>query len=239
MSGQGFYGEVSAWRGGGGVEVRVRSSKFDFGNALVFDRGSRRIRLMKKALLPEDDIAFRFAGVLDEIGVRYAVVAGYVAILFGRARRSDDVDFIVEWIDESRFVELCRKALERGFTLMQGDIGSEDSVRGVYRRYLAEGFSIRFMYRDVVVPNIEFKMVRGSVERYALEHSLVVEVDNAFMIRIPPLEQQIAYKLYLRSEKDVGDAVFLYTLFKDALDGAELERWCRELGGDCSILGGV
>jgi len=28
--------------------------------------------------------------------MRYVVVAGYVAILFGRARRSDDVDFIVE-----------------------------------------------------------------------------------------------------------------------------------------------
>jgi len=100
----------------------VWSFKFDFGSALVFDRGSRRIRLMKTLLpdLPEDDIAFRFAGVLDEVGIRYAVVARYVAILFGRARRSDDVDFIVERIDEGRFVELCRKALERGFTLMRG-----------------------------------------------------------------------------------------------------------------------
>lgn len=59
-------------------------------------------------------------GVLDEAGVRYVVVAGYVAILFGRARRSEDVDFIVERIDEGRFVGLCRRALEHGFSLMQG-----------------------------------------------------------------------------------------------------------------------
>jgi len=112
-------------------------------------------------------------------------------------------------------------------------------VRGVYRSCLVKGFSIRFMYRDVIVPNIEFKMVRSGVDRYSLEHSLVVEVNNAFMIRVAPLEQQIAYKLYLGSEKDAGDAAFLYALFRDALDHIELGRWCRELGADCSILEGV
>jgi len=43
-----------------------------------------RIRLVKKTFLLEDDIAFRFVRVLDEVGVRYVVVAQYVAILFGR-----------------------------------------------------------------------------------------------------------------------------------------------------------
>jgi len=205
---------------------------------LRFDRASRRVRLVKRVFLPEDDMAFRFARVLDEAGVRYAVVAQYIAILFGRPGGTDDIDFIVEQIDEERFAELCRKALEHGFSLMQGDISSEESVRRVYRSYLAEGLSIRFMYRDVVVPNVELRMVRSSIDRYVLEHSIAVEVNGKYVVKISPLEPQIAYKLYLGSEKDIEDATFLYTLFREALNRAELEKWCRELNVDCSILRG-
>jgi len=206
---------------------------------LRFDRANRRIQLMKNALLPEDDIAFRFVRVLDEVSVRYVVVAQYVAILLGRPGRTDDIDIIVERIDEERFIKLCRKSLEHGFSLMQGDISSEESVRRVYRSYLAEGLGVRFMYRDIVVPNIELRLARSTIDRYVLENSIAVEVNGKYVIRISPLELQIAYKLRLGSEKDIGDAAFLYTLFREALDRTELEKWCRELNVDCSILRGV
>jgi len=241
LAAQDLSDEASVRRGGERIDIHVQRFRSGFGGAVTFDRANRRVHLVKRTLLPEDEIAFRFAEVLDGAGVRYVVVAGYVAILFGRARRSDDVDFIVERVDEDGFVELCRRALRHGFALMQGDIGSEDSVRMVYRDYLAEGLSVRFMYGDIIVPNIEFKMVRGIAERYALERSITVEVeaDGRRMIRVSPLELQIAHKLYLGSEKDVGDAVFLYTLFREALDSIELEKWCRELKVDCCILRGV
>jgi len=51
---------------------------------LSFDRANHRIRLVKKTLLPEDDMAFRFAKGLDEVGVGYAVITQYIAILFGK-----------------------------------------------------------------------------------------------------------------------------------------------------------
>jgi len=218
---------------------QLKETTSSFGSAVVFDRASRRIRLVKRALLPEDDMAFRFARVLDEASVRYVVVAQYIAILFGRPGGTDDIDFIVEQIDEERFAELCRKALEHGFSLMQGDISSEESVRRVYRDYLVEGLSIRFMYSDIVVPNVEVRFVQSSIDRYVLEHSITVEVNSKYVVKISPLELQIAYKLYLGSERDVGDAVFLYTLFREAVDHAELEKWCRELNVDCSVLRGV
>jgi len=234
LSAQDLSDEVNARRSGERIDIRTQR----FSNIIVFDRKGRRIRLVKM-LLPEDDIALRFAEVLDEVGVKYAVVAQYIAILFGRSIRTDDVDFVVERIDEERFVELFREAGKHGFTLMQGGIGSEESVRRVYRDYLAGGFSVRFMYRDVVVPNVEVRMVRSSIDRYVLENSIAVEVNGKYVVKISPLELQIAYKLYLGSERDVGDAVFLYTLFGDALNSAELEKWCRELNVDCSVLGGV
>jgi len=60
--------------------------------SLVYDREGRVILLVRRRLLPEDIVAFRFAKVLEESGVSYVVVAGYTAILFGRGRRSDDID---------------------------------------------------------------------------------------------------------------------------------------------------
>ena len=209
------------------------------GGAIEFDRARRLIRLARRALLPEDGIALSFAGVLERSGVNYVVVAGYVAILFGRGRRSDDVDFIVEDIDEDRFVGLCRAARAAGFRLMQGNVEDEGSVRIAYRRYLAEGYGVRFMYGDVALPNVEVKLARTEAHRYALANAVRVVMNDGPSIRISPLELQVAYKLYLGTEKDVGDAVFLYTLFRDFIDDEELKRWCRRLGVDCRILEGV
>ncbi len=170
------------------------------------------------------------------------MVAGYTAILFGRGRRSDYIGFILEDLGENGFVELCRRARRAGFVLMQGDIGNEESARRIYRDYLAEGYGARFMYKDIVLPNIEAKLARTDIHRYALAHSIKVVVNDESVVRISPLELQIAYKLYLgsggRSGKDLGDAVFLYTLFKDYIDHEELEKWCARLRVDCRILGG-
>lgn len=62
MSARNFHEEVR--EGAEKVGIRVPGFKLSIGNALVFDRESRRIRLVKRGLLPEDDIAFRFAGGL-------------------------------------------------------------------------------------------------------------------------------------------------------------------------------
>ncbi len=203
---------------------------------LVFDRDRRVIRLTRKRFLPEDIVAFRFARVLEESRVGYVVVAGYTAILFGRGRRSDDIDFILEELDEERFMELCRRAREASFTLMQGDIWSEDSVKRLYQNYLVEGYGVRFMYRDIILPNVEVKLARTDIHRHALAHDIKVVVNDKFVVRISPLELQIAYKLYLGSEKDFGDAVFLYTLFRDHIDRDELDKWCTRLRIDCRML---
>ena len=54
------------------------------GEGLVFDKGRWEILLSKPRLLPEDTVAFRFAGVLEDSNIDYVLVAGYTAILFGR-----------------------------------------------------------------------------------------------------------------------------------------------------------
>lgn len=173
------------------------------------------------------------------MGISYVVVAGYVAILFGRGRRSDDVGFILEEVSENAFVKLSQLAGKEGFSLMQGDIASIKSLRKMYRDYLREGYGLRFMYKDIVIPNVEVKIASTAFHRHALTNHIKVVLNERYTLRVSPLELQIAYKLYLGSDKDVSDAVFIYTLFKEHLNPKELNQWCRELVVDCSILGGT
>ena len=194
------------------------------------------IRLRKHSLSPEDSIALAFAKVLEEADIKYAVVAGYVAILFGRGRRSDDIDFITDIQSEDEFISVCRVAGNRGFNLMQGDLRNIESLRKAYRAYLAKGLSVRFMYRNIILPNIEFKAAKTTLDAYTIENRIPVYIGDMGLIYISPLELQIAYKLKLGSEKDIGDAVFLYELFKERIDRDQLAEWCLKLGADCSIL---
>ncbi|MGB9728370.1 MAG: hypothetical protein ACP5GU_01620 [Thermoprotei archaeon] len=210
-------------------EVRISEN-------IVVNGNKKTIRLSKQTYIAEDIMAINFARVLEEFSLKYAVVAGYIAILFGRARRSDDIDFIVEKINEDIFVKLCKALKLVGFSFIQGNVSSEDSVRDIYKRYLAEGHAIRFIYENIFLPNIELKMISSPFHDYSIKHAYIVILNDKDKIKIAPLEFQIAYKLYLGSAKDVGDAVFLYNLFKPTIKEDELEKWCMELEVDLHML---
>jgi len=221
-------------------------SRDDSGGELVYvtpnialDPRARLIYLTKESLVPEDILATTLSKVLENNRVRHAVVAGYVAILFGRTRRSDDVDFLIEPLDESCFIKLAKEIASAGFKLMQGDIYSETSVQKVFENYLRQGYGIRLMLDEQILPNIELKIAETTIQNYAIANSYKVIINSEHHVRISPLELQIAYKLYLGSDKDVGDAIFLYTLFRDVLDSDELRKWCTALHTDCSALEAV
>ena len=203
---------------------------------ILFDTRGRIIYLMKDVLVPEDILATRFSKVLDDHGLDYAVVAGYVTILFGRARRSDDVGFLIMPLTEKEFVDICKEAADEGFNLIQGDIQSEKSIRRVFRDYLSQGYGVRLMYDDQILPNIKLKVATTTTQKYAIANAYKVIINNMYSTRVSPLELQIAYKLYLGSDKDVSDAVFLYTLFEKVLDHGELSRWCSAFSVNCRIL---
>ena len=74
---------------------------------IAFDVDRGTIFLEKNSLSEDDRIAMLFAETLNELGVRYSVIAGYVAILFGRARRSDDIDFITYPLAKDEFLKFC------------------------------------------------------------------------------------------------------------------------------------
>ena len=60
----------------------------------------------------------RFVASVTEIieqYARYVIVSGYVAILFGRARGTEDIDLLVDYMDHDTFRSFAGELLARGF----------------------------------------------------------------------------------------------------------------------------
>ncbi len=166
--------------------------------------------------------------VLDVIGIverhtRYVIVSGYVTILFGRSRGTEDVDFIIEHITKGRFLRMCEEAQKAGFEFL-----NPEDCEGLYEM-LTERLGIRMARRGEIIPNAEIKFPKDYFHREALENRIRVRL-NDHWIYISPIELQIAYKLYLGTDKDVEDAFFLYELFKKRINRRALNDYAKRLG---------
>ena len=64
----------------------------------------RRTLKISKRLNELDKLLLRFVRILEKY-FEYVVTSGYVTILFGRARATEDTDFLVKDVDEEKFKE--------------------------------------------------------------------------------------------------------------------------------------
>jgi len=165
-----------------------------------------------------DKFVVDFCSLLEE----YVIVSGYVSILFGRSRGTEDVDLLIPRKKEEEFFKIFEKIEKDGFECLN------TSKKGEAFEMLKE-HAIRFSRKSKPIPNMEFKMVKNDIENYSLKNKILVEIDNK-KIYISPLEMQIAYKLDLGSYKDLEDAKHIYTLFEEKLDKKELDRLVEKFG---------
>jgi hypothetical protein len=89
--------------------------------------------------------------------------------------------------------------------------------------------SLRIAEKNTSEPNFEIKFANKETDYYSLENAIIVDFGGANQIRISPLELEIAYKLYLGSEKDFADAKHLFIIFKEKLDIEKLKAFLKEL----------
>lgn len=149
----------------------------------------------------------------------YVVVSGYVSILFGRARATEDIDIIIEKMDEEEFYKLYSELTKRGYWCINAK-----SRRTAYNM-LADGFRIRFAKRGTLIPNAELKFAKKELERDVLRDNIKVILGKDEII-IPRIEQQIAYKeIFLGSQKDLEDAEHLRRVFKDKINKGILAKY--------------
>ncbi len=177
---------------------------------------------LEKELSSLDRFVFRFIRVLDGMNLRYVIISSYIPILFGRSRETEDVDLFLEKIPFEKFEKLWR-SLGREFECINAFVARE-----AYDDFLQEGLALRFSAKNTFIPNIELKFPKSELNRFSLDNRITAVV-NGTRLSISNLELQIAFKLYLGSEKDMEDAIHLWTIFKGDLNEANLKEFAALL----------
>lgn len=97
---------------------------------------------------------------------------------------------------------------------------------------------MRVTVEGIVIPNFVLKFAESELDKYSMDNRVAVVFDDERMY-VPPIELQIAYKLYLGGEKDIEDAMYLWEVFKEHLDLSLLHKFTEILGvkGDAYGIG--
>ena len=181
------------------------------GETLVVDRTPSEL----------DEIVLEFTEILDEEGIEYAIVSGYVAILTGRSRATEDIDIVTERLSEERTMALANRLREAGYW------GATMPLEELFDT-LDDNLRQRIAEEETMIPNVELWFVKNDFERTVLEDPLIAHIGGQ-EIAISPIELQIAYKLFLSAEKDFEDALHLYQVFEGQLDEDRLQIYVTEL----------
>ncbi|MBU3967938.1 MAG: hypothetical protein KKG76_11305 [Euryarchaeota archaeon] len=102
-----------------------------------------------------DSFVLSFAEHLQTNNINYVIISGYVAILFGRSRMSEDVDIFIENISFEKFLKFW------------------------YHQ------AIRIAKKGNFIPNIELKFVKNDLDRYSLDHRKHVKIADRSLYLSP------------------------------------------------------
>jgi hypothetical protein len=171
-----------------------------------------------------DKFTIDFTNILKK-HTKYVIVSGYVAILLGRARASEDVDILIPRIDFSTFKNLYINIRKNNFYCLN----AEDE-KTVYS-YLEDNLAVRFAKKDTMIPNIEMKWAKHEFDKLALENTIDVLMKNETLC-ISNLELQIAFKEeVLKSLKDLEDAEHIKEVAREYLDNSLIQKYRKMLNG--------
>ena len=188
---------------------------------IVFSKEGMALR---KDLNFIDRLVLDFVSALDTTGSMYVIVSGYVSILFGRSRSSEDVDIIIGKQDEDEFHAIWDAAVKGGFECLNAS-----ECETAYEEYFSRGIAVRFSRKGEFIPNIELKAVKTELDSWVLGNRVKVVVNGRKQLFVSSIELQIPFKLLLGSEKDIEDAKYLYRLFREDLDMGLLDSFNRRL----------
>lgn len=187
------------------------------------------ILLTDKVLSELDIFVLDFLNILEAY-TDYVIVSGYVTILFGRARGTEDIDTIIEKMDGRTFERFFNELTERNYWFLNSD--DQNDLFSM----LNENLAVRIAKSGEIIPNIELKFVKDHFDNFSLKNSLKVRI-NDHKVKISPIELQIAYKLYLSGDKDIEDAIYLYEVFKERINRKTLKNFLEKFSMDAISYG--
>lgn len=169
-----------------------------------------------------DKLMLEVGDILNDIDIDYSVVSGYVAVLFGRSRATEDIDVITERFDKGTADELASRLGEAGYW------GSAMPLEDLHDT-LAADLPVRIAEKEHRVPNVELKFASDEYDRISLDNTISVSLGGE-TLRVGSLEFQIAYKLDMGAQKDYEDALYLHEVVGQSLNRTALEEFVTKLG---------
>jgi len=171
--------------------------------------------ILDKELSVLDEFVLDF---VNSLNIDYVLVSGYVSILFGRSRGSEDIDMVIEPLDKAATLTFFDALVVSGFECI-------NESRETAFDCLSESVALRFAKKGSVIPNMEVKFAKSFASKAALNNSVEVLLNNN-VLKISPIELQIVYKrLCLRSEKDLEDARHLEIVFENHISVEKINKY--------------
>ena len=180
------------------------------------------IKLNHKTITQLDTFVLTFISHLKH-HVDYVIISGYVPILFGRTRGTEDIDVFIRKIDKETFTSFYQELISDEFYFL-----NPEDEHGLFEM-LTDQLAIRAAKKDTIIPNIELKFIKDDIDLFTIEQRNQLILNNKHHLYISPIEVEIPYKLYLGSEKDIEDALYLWDIFKDYLDMSLIRRFMKAL----------
>ncbi|MEK6813040.1 MAG: hypothetical protein AABX86_02925 [Nanoarchaeota archaeon] len=173
---------------------------------------------LDRSLNTLDEFVLKFITILARY-VPYTIISGYVSIILGRARATEDIDLLIPKITFDLFKPLYEDLQQQGFWCLNAE-----DVQEVFS-YFRDGYSVRFALRDTTIPNFEVKFPRTLGEKESFQDTIKIHLSQNDIV-LCSLESHVAFKKYfLQSEKDIEDAAYVEELFKNQLDEHKINKY--------------
>ncbi len=183
---------------------------------MEYDKDKKEIRI-NKILNELDKFVIDFLKVLEK-HVDYVVISGYVSILLGRSRATEDIDVFIKNISFEKFFGLYNELKKKDYWCLNAEDPAE------IFSYLKDGLAIRFSKGMMPIPNFEIKFPKREIDKETFNDFITV-IHHYGNIKISSLERHIAFKRYfLKSDKDIEDALHIEELFKGKIDYNKINK---------------
>jgi len=164
-----------------------------------------------------DKLVIEFIRILEK-HAEYVIISGYVSILLGRTRITEDIDIFIKEMSFEQFSKLYRELQEKGFWCINAE-----KPESVYD-YLKTCKAVRFALEGTSVPNFEVGFPKRKIDSETFGDFITV-ITNNVKLKISSLERHIAFKRhYLESDKDVEDSIHIEEIFKGKINYEKVNK---------------
>lgn len=188
------------------------------------DNGNIRINRELNAL---DRLAGDVSAALSAHGIEHVLVSGYVVILLGRSRGTEDIDTLIGTGNLStETIDALADELER-----RGYWGSAMPLSRMNEMFQHRD-PIRVAHKGKRVPSVELQPTDLTHVSFQYQRRAVIGLDEGEQIQLPIVtpELQIAYKLDMGGNVDFEDAYYLFKICSDELDSELLGAMVTKYG---------